>query len=202
MTTNADTQAAPAAAVTAPDGDCRRGTSLSGLVETLKSLRAAPPFADLRRWLAEVSVGPDELRPYVQFRPGTYVRTRVLNNEHAEVLVLCWRPGHYTSIHDHNGSYSVIRVLSGRMHETIYDFEGGAGLRLSASHDWSPGHITTADIPDIHRIGNACDSGRDMITLHCYAPPFDSIRTYKLGSTETGTLVPEAPREVGEVGSC
>jgi DNA-binding response OmpR family regulator len=75
--------------------------------------------------------------------------------------------------------------------------DGAAGLRLASSHEWGPGHVTTADIPDIHRIGNAEASGRDLVTLHCYAPPFDSIRTYKLGSTETGTLVPEAPREVG-----
>jgi cysteine dioxygenase len=193
MITNADTQAAPSAAT---DGDCRPGLSLSGLVGRLESLRAAPAFGDLRRWLGETAVGAEELRPYVAFRPGTYVRTRVLRSEHTELLVLCWRPGHYTSIHDHNGSYSVIRVISGLLHETIYDYDDRAGLRLTESHEWSPGHVTTADIPDIHRIGNAEASGRDLVTLHCYAPPFDSIRTYKLGSTETGTLVPEAPREV------
>ena len=195
MNTNADTQAAPASV--APDGDCRRGLSLPDFVAKLSSLRAAPAFADLRRWLAEVSVTEEELRPYVQFRPGTYVRTRVLRNEHAEALVLCWRPGHYTSIHDHNGSYSVIRVLSGLMHETLYDFDGREGLRLTESHEWSPGRVTTADIPDIHRIGNADGSGEDLITLHCYSLPFDVIRTYKVGSTETGTLRPEPAREVG-----
>ena len=194
MTTRIETSAAPAAA--APDEDCQSNLTFGEFVETLKRLRAAPTFDDLQRWLGEVSVGAEELRPYVQFRPGTYVRTRVLKNEHAELLVLCWRPGHYTSIHDHNGSYSAIRVVSGLMHETLYDFDERAGLRLTASREWRPGRITTADIPDIHRIGNAETSGRDLITLHCYAPPFDSIRTYKLGSTETGTLVPEAPREI------
>ena len=193
MTTHLDTSAAPAAA---PDGECQSGLSFGDLVETLGTLRAAPAFDDLQRWLGEVSVGAEELRPYVQFRPGTYVRTRVLKNEHAELLVLCWRPGHYTSIHDHNGSYSAIRVVSGLMHETLYDFDEQAGLRLTASREWRPGRITTADIPDIHRIGNACDSGGDMITLHCYSPPFETIRTYQLGSTETGTLRPEDPREV------
>jgi cysteine dioxygenase len=183
-------------ATPAPDGDCRPGLRFSELIETFRSLRAAPSFADLRRWLAAVTVADEELSPYVQFRPGTYVRTRVHRCEHAELLVLCWRPGHYTSIHDHSGSYSVIRVLSGEMHETLYDFDGASGLSLSTSHRWTPGHVTTADIPDIHRIGNAEDSGRDMITLHCYAPPFESIRTYQLGSTETGTLRPQPPREI------
>ena len=192
MTANAEASPAPALS----DGPL----SLPRLVEALSALRDAPTFGQLREWFERAEIGAESLAPYVNFRPGNYVRTRVLLNEHVEVLVLCWKPGHYTSIHDHNGSYSVIRVLEGRMHETIYDFGGGRGLREGESHAWEPGHVTTADIPDIHRIGNAPDSGRDMITLHCYSPPFDVIRTYKVGSREIGTLRPEAPREVGESG--
>jgi cysteine dioxygenase len=183
-------------ATQAPGGEHGSPLSLAALVAALSDLRAAPTFAELRSLLGRAEIGEAELRPYVKFRPGTYVRTRVLRNEHAEVLVLCWRPGHYTSIHDHNGSYSVIRVLSGRMHETIYDFDPARGLGEGESHLWGPGHVTVADIPDIHRIGNRAESGEDMITLHCYSPPFDVIRTYQPGSRETGTLRPEPAREI------
>jgi cysteine dioxygenase len=183
-------------ATQAPDGERRSPLSLAGLAAALSAFQSPPTFAELQSLLGRAEVGGAELGPYVKFRPGTYVRTRVLRNEHAELLVLCWKPGHYTSIHDHNGSYSVIRVLSGRMHETIYDYDRERGLSEGESHAWGPGHVTVADIPDIHRIGNAEGSGEDMITLHCYSPPFDVIRTYQPGSTETGTLRPEAPREV------
>ena len=178
----------------APDGERHSPLSLAGLVAALSGLQSPPTFAELQSLLKRAEVNEAELRPYVKFRPGTYVRTRVLRNEHAELLVLCWKPGHYTSIHDHNGSYSVIRVLSGRMHETLYDYDQERGLSEGASHAWAPGHVTVADIPDIHRIGNAEGGAGDLVTLHCYAPPFDVIRTYRLGSTETGTLRPEAPR--------
>lgn len=181
-------------ATQAPDGEYGSPLSLAGLVAALSGLRARPTFAELQALLNRAEIGEDELRPYVKFRPGTYVRTRALRNEHAELLVLCWKPGHHTSIHDHNGSYSVIRVLEGRMRETLYDYDPARGLREGESHTWGPGHVTVADIPDIHRIGNAEGSGEDMITLHCYSPPFDVIRTYQPGSTETGTLRPEAPR--------
>jgi cysteine dioxygenase len=183
-------------ATQAPDGECQNAISLAGLADALTGLGAAPTFEELQSLLRRVRVTEAELGPYVKFRPGTYVRTRVLRNEHAEILVLCWRPGHYTSIHDHNGSYSVIRVLRGRMHETIYDFDPARGLCEGESHSWGPGHVTIADIPDIHRIGNREESGADMITLHCYSPPFDVIRTYQVGSRETGTMRPEAPREI------
>ena len=183
-------------ATRAPAGEDRSPLSLAQLVAALSGLRARPTFAELQALIGRAEITDAELGPYVKFRPGTYVRTRVLRNEHAEVLVLCWKPGHYTSIHDHNGSYSVIRTLRGRMHETIYDYDPVRGLCEGESHAWGPGHVTVADIPDIHRIGNAGGSGADMITLHCYSPPFDVIRTYQLGSTETGTLRPEAPREI------
>jgi cysteine dioxygenase len=183
-------------ATRAPDGERHSPLSLNDLAAALSGLQSPPTFAELQSLLDRTEVNEAELGPYVKFRPGTYVRTRVLRNEHAELLVLCWKPGHYTSIHDHNGSYSVIRVLSGRMHETLYDYDEARGLCEGESHAWEPGHVTVADIPDIHRIGNAEGSGADLITLHCYSPPFDVIRTYKLGSTETGTLRPEPAREI------
>jgi cysteine dioxygenase len=196
MATKTQTQEQAHAPAAADEGDCRRPASLGALVEKIAALRAAPSFEELQGWLAAVRIGEEELRPYVNFRPRTYVRTRVIRNAHAEMLVLCWRPGHYTSIHDHNGSYSVIRVLSGEMHESLYDLDERDGLRPGAEHYWQPGHITTADIPDIHRIGNADRSGQDLVTLHCYSPPFDVINTYKLGSHERGLLRPEDPLEV------
>jgi predicted metal-dependent enzyme (double-stranded beta helix superfamily) len=180
----------------APDGECTSPLSLRELVAALSNFSAPPTFAELQSLVGRAEVGEAELRPYLKFRPGTYVRTRVLRNEHAELLVLCWKPGHYTSIHDHNGSYSAIRVLSGRMHETIYDYDPERGLCEGESHSWGPGHVTTADIPDIHRIGNRAGGAGDLVTLHCYSPPFDVIRTYQVGSHDTGTLRPEPPREV------
>jgi hypothetical protein len=192
MSTSIDTSTTPA-----PEEDCSRVYTLSSLVRIIANLKSKPTFEDLQDWLAHVEVDAAELEPYVNFRPGTYVRTRVIRNEFVEMLVLCWRAGHYTSIHDHNGSYSSIRVISGEMHETLYDYDAERGLCESFSRRWSPGHVATADIPDIHRIGNPEGDTRDMITLHCYAPPFDVIKTYQPGSREIGELRPETPREIG-----
>lgn len=197
MSTNANAAATPAPAdAPATEADCRRAHTLSSLVELIAGLDTKPTFADLQDWLAHIEVSREELEPYLNFRPGTYVRTRVIRNAHVEMLVLCWRAGHYTSIHDHNGSYSSIRVLSGQMNETLYDYDGERGLCETETRDWTPGHVATADIPDIHRIGNHETSARDLITLHCYSPPFDVINTYKPGSKEIGELRPEEPREI------
>ena len=44
-------------------------------------------------------------------------------------------------------------------------------------------------MPDIHQLGNPDVSGRDLVTLHLYAPPLTSLNVYKVGREEsTSTL--------------
>jgi cysteine dioxygenase len=165
------------------------GYGLADLVERLKRMDGAPAFEDLNALLGGVEVRTEELRPYISFKEGTYARHRVHLGEHAELLVLCWRPGQRTPIHDHAGSYGAVRVLRGVMWETIFEMEGGRGLAYKSAREWTPGHVTGADVPDIHQLGNPDVSGQDLVTLHLYAPPLTSLNVYKVGRTEsTSTL--------------
>ena len=165
------------------------GYGLSALVERLKRVAAPPTFGELNALLAGVEVGADELRPYVSFKEGTYARHRVHLGEHAELLVLCWRPGQRTPIHDHDGSFGSVRVLRGVMWETLFGMDEGRGLAYKSSREWTPGHVTGADVPDIHQLGNPDVSGQDLVTLHLYAPPLASLNVYKVGRKEsTSTL--------------
>ena len=164
--------------------------SLDALVETLSALDDTPQLSELRDWLRRVDVEPAELRPHVGFKPGTYARHRVFRNEFVELLVLCWRPGQQTPIHDHNGSYGMVRVSSGVMWETIFRMDERAGLRYQTAREWTRDEITGADVPDIHQLGNPEVSGQDLISLHLYAPPLGSINTYRVGRVESiSTLV-------------
>lgn len=165
------------------------GYGLNGLVERLDRMDGPPAFGALGALLGGVEVSPEELRPHVSFKEGTYARHRVHLGAHAELLVLCWRPGQRTPIHDHAGSYGAVRVLRGVMWETIFEMDEGTGLVYQSAREWTPGHVTGADVPDIHQLGNPDVSGRDLVTLHLYAPPLTSLNVYKVGRTEsTSTL--------------
>ena len=165
------------------------GDGLFALVGRLKRMDGPPAFDELSGLLEGAEVTADELRPYVSFKEGTYARHRVHAGEHAELLVLCWRPGQRTPIHDHAGSYGAVRVLRGVMWETLFEMEDGRGLAYRSSHEWTPGHVTGADVPDIHQLGNPDVSGQDLVTLHLYAPPLTSLNVYKVGRREsTSTL--------------
>lgn len=170
--------------------DKRQIFSFKSLTETLHALRSAPAFADINEWLFSVTVTPDDLRPYRFFKSGTYARHRVMRNEFAELLILCWKPGQRTPIHDHNGSYGAVRVCEGVMWETIFKLNGERKLYYQSGREWNIGEATGADVPDIHQLGNPEVSGQDLVTLHLYAPPLNVLNTYKVGSSEVGHYSP------------
>ena len=159
--------------------------TLASLAETLAGLDRRPELPEVNEWMREVEITADELRPRVGFKEGAYARHRVYLCEHAELLVLCWRPGQRTPIHDHNGSFGAVRVLQGVMWETLFEMDDSRGLLYTSSREWTHGSVTGAGIPDIHQLGNPDISGQDLITLHLYAPPLTSLNVYKVGRKDS-----------------
>ena len=70
------------------------------------------------------------------------------------MLVLCWRPGQRTPIHDHNGSHGGVKVCKGTLWETTFNYDPVEGLSYKAARDYSTGLVTGSDVPDIHQLGN------------------------------------------------
>ena len=164
--------------------------TFNALTDALGGLREPPTLELLSKWLYSAQVTPDDLRPFRFFKAGTYSRHRVCRNEFAELLVLCWRPGQRTPIHDHNGSYGAVRVCEGVMWETVFALNNERQLYYQSAREWHSGDVTGADVPDIHQIGNPEVSGQELVTLHLYAPPLGVLNTYKVGSTEVGHYSP------------
>ena len=160
------------------------------LREKLEALEEVPSLDELNTWLSEVKVGTEDLRPYIGFKAGTYARHRVYRNDYAELLVLCWRPGQRTPIHDHNGSHGAVRVCEGVMWETMFALNERQELYYESAREWTSGGVTGAAVPDIHQLGNPEVSGQSLITLHLYAPPLGVLNTYKVGSSEVGHYSP------------
>ena len=171
--------------------NCKETLSFQELVLRLTQQTAPPALDDLHSWLANVEIHPDELQPYIGFKDGNYWRHRVCRNDAVEMLVLCWRPGHKTPIHDHNGSHGVVRVQAGVLAETIFKYDEVQGLSYESGRQCQVGEVTGAGVPDIHRLGNPEDSGQDLITVHVYAPPLGVLKTYKVGSPQIDLYTPD-----------
>lgn len=164
--------------------------TFSGLIERLNSQTNPPTLEQLNSWLSNVEIYDFDLQPYIGFKEGNYWRHRVCRNEAVEMLVICWRPGQKTPIHDHNGSHGVVRVHHGLMSETIFTYDNQQGLCFDSSRECPLGTVTGADVPDIHQLGNPESSGQDLITVHVYAPPLGVLKTYKLGSSQVDLYTP------------
>jgi cysteine dioxygenase len=164
--------------------------TFSELIQKLSSQTTPPALAEITSWLSTVEISQLDLEPYIGFKEGNYWRHRVCRNEAVEMLVICWRPGQKTPIHDHNGSHGVVLVQQGLMQETVFNFDETQGLRFDTGRECSQGTITGAGVPDIHQLGNPEVSGRDLITVHVYAPPLGVLKTYKLGSSQVDLYTP------------
>jgi len=165
--------------------------TLADLIDALSSQTANPSLDQIYDWLERAEISGEELQPYVGFKEGNYFRHRVCRNEFVEMLVLCWRPGHRTPIHDHNGCHGVVKVQAGVMWETTFCFDPEKGLCYESAQERAQGEITGADVPDIHQLGNPDVSEQDLITLHIYSPPLGVLKTYKAGSPEVSLYTPD-----------
>lgn len=165
--------------------------SFQGLVQRLKDQTSPPTLEQLNSWLANAEISAEDLLPFVGFKEGNYWRHRVCRNGAVEMLVLCWRPGHKTPIHDHNGSHGVVRVHAGELSESIFAYDEIQGLSYRSGRTCQIGEVTGAGVPDIHRLENAEDSGQDLITIHVYAPPLGVLKTYKVGSPQIDLYTPD-----------
>lgn len=173
------------------DPECR--LTFKTLSETLESMTAVPSLADVNKLIERTDMSADEVSPYLGFKTGNYSRHRVMKNEFVEMLVLCWKPGQRTPIHDHNGSHGAVFVHKGIMWETIFDYDTEHGLQYKSHRDMRAGALTGSEDPDIHQLGNPDVSGRDLVTIHIYAPPLGVLKTYKLGSSAIDLYTPAEP---------
>src|SRR4029453_12481112 len=128
--------------------------SFQDLVRRLNDQTSPPSLEELSSWLANVQIEPEDVQPYVPFKDGNYWRHRVCRNAAVEMLVLCWRPGHKTPIHDHNGSHGVVKVHGRLLREFIYKNDATKGLCDDSDRQCRTGEVTGAGVPDIHRLGN------------------------------------------------
>jgi cysteine dioxygenase len=171
--------------------ECIKELTFQELVERLNAQSSPPSLENLNSWLTSVRVTSDDIKPYVGFKEGNYWRHRVCRNDAVEMLVLCWRPGHKTPIHDHNGSHGVVKIHAGLLRENIYKYDATKGLSDESDRECRAGEVTGAGVPDIHRLGNPENSGQDLITIHVYAPPLGVLKTYKVGSPQIDLYIPE-----------
>ena len=152
--------------------------SLDEVAEKITNLTSVPSLDEIKEWFSALLLRQRDYERYRIFTKRKYARNLIARSPSAELLMLCWHAGQRTPIHDHGGSVGVILLLEGLLTETMYERSPAGSVRPYNTYKWNPGAITGADVPDIHQLLNLQPEGRDMVTLHCYAPPLSVLNTF------------------------
>ena len=123
----------------------------------------------------------------IAFARDTYARNLVCRTPFFELLVLCWRPGQESTIHDHAGALNAIRVYSGELTSRTFRRtqrrlveRGPRRSRTPRSACRANARMVGLDRGGIHQLANT--SGDDLVTVHVYAPALMELNVYSTTS--------------------
>jgi len=164
---------------------------LQELVDYLDSLTARASVEELDRRLRTLNIAVDDVRDYVQFNEANYRRNLIRGGEWYDLLVLCWRSGQRSPIHNHAESTCGLKVLKGVATETKFEMTPSMLIKAVLSIDQHEGEICANQDADMHQISNLQAPGRDLITMHIYTPPLRKMKTFSLTERSVGVYIPE-----------
>ena len=153
---------------------------LRGLVRLIRYMDGLSGRADLQiveELLREANVERLDMVEACKFCDQDYARNELAKSPWYQLLVICWREGQSSPIHDHAGSACGVRVVDGVATETIFE-PNDRGLVVPVRDNvFSAGDVCVTSDTDIHQISNET-TGSDLITLHLYSPPL-KMRYYE-----------------------
>ncbi|KAJ9248170.1 hypothetical protein DTO207G8_7611 [Paecilomyces variotii] len=139
-----------------------------------------------------ISDPSDWISYFYNDRSKNYTRNAIENINHkANILLLVWNPGKGSPIHDHADAHCIMKVLSGELHETVYetpDNEPGhtKPLTVKSSTTYGANEVTyISDKIGLHRVYNP-SSSQVAVSLHLYTPPNAADYGYNIFDEATG----------------
>lgn len=153
---------------------------LAPLAEYLQGLSERASVAELRRKLDALNVTLDDLRQYAIYDDSTYRRNLVFECAFGEVLLICWKSGQRSPVHNHAGSTCGVKVLQGLGYETVFDMTPCGQAVATGTTTMRAGDICASQDADVHQISNLQPRGRGLVTLHVYSPPLREMDMFSI----------------------
>ena len=141
---------------------------------------------DLRRLILGLRPDPGEVEPFIQFTDDRYARNLVHRTEDFEALVLCWKPGQRSPIHDHADSLCSVYVYDGVLSNDSYLRTTAGHVRPDVAEDGKPGSVFSIQKEEMHQVSNL-DSSVSLVSVHFYLAPLENFKVYSLMSSEWET---------------
>lgn len=164
--------------------------TLESLTDYLDGLSARATVEELGARLRALEIGVDDVADYVHFGKDCYLRNLIREGAYYHLLVLCWRSGQRSPIHNHAESTCGLRVLTGVVTETTFEITPSSLIKPVRSQELRAPQTIAMQDDDIHQVSNLEASGTDLITLHIYSPPLLRVNTFSLLDSHIGEFRP------------
>ena len=106
-------------------------------------------------------------KEYVQFNSDKYNRIRIITEDNFEIILICWKKGQKSKIHDHPENGCLMKLLEGNLCETRYIREGNKMIKTCSNNILIDNVSFISGSHGLHDI-EAID---DSVSLHIYSPP-------------------------------
>jgi cysteine dioxygenase len=160
--------------------------TLDDLCDYLDRLDGRADLEGVVHRLRHLQIDCRDVADHILFSSQGYARNLVRTGPWYSVLVLCWKNGQRSPIHDHLGSTCGVRVLRGTMTETLFEFAPNGHVKAVGSRDYGPGSVVGGQDYHLHQISNLQAGDADLVTLHVYSPALAKMGTYSLTDTTRG----------------
>ena len=138
------------------------------------------PLDTLVDLMRQVDISIDDVGDQTIFCDTDYERNLWRCNTGYAALILCWKPGQASPVHDHRGSACGVRVLQGKLQEIIYKRNTDQSLSEDTTNIYEVGHVCGSYDGDIHIIANNFPGEGNLVTLHIYTPPLTAYHVFNL----------------------
>jgi cysteine dioxygenase len=138
----------------------------------MDGISEAADAESVARLLREADVSRSDMIDACKFDDRRYARNVLAKSPWYQLLVICWRDGQSSPIHDHGASVCGVRIVDGIATETVYQKGDDGRVRAVSRQDYAEGEVCMTSGRNVHVITN-CQANRDLVTLHLYTPPLE-----------------------------
>jgi Cysteine dioxygenase type I len=121
---------------------------------------------------------PGAWRPLVRLDAGQRHFAQLWRDDHVDVWVISWMPGHDTGYHDHDVSSGAVAVVEGVLVEERLVI-GGSSLRRA----YGVGETFNFDAAHVHRMHQPGPGA--SVSIHAYSPPLWRMGSYAIEADGT-----------------
>ena len=165
--------------------------SLAKLINVLKNDWSVINPARMQDILNRLVLTTEEVEPHALFSEKRYARNLVYKDREFEIMIMCWKAGQRSSIHDHAGSLGGIRILQGELTECLFERAANGMIKSLSSADYAIEDTRVEETSLVHQISNLQAENGTTVSVHIYIPPLVRMNVYSLEDPAVRNILPQ-----------